>query len=914
MTALDSTAVRTVRSVCSYCGVGCGLVVRAQQGRVIGVAGDTEHPANRGGLCSKGRSIGETLITGDRALHPMRRPLDGAGGFDRLSPWQRVSWPDALREAAIRLRALQQRHGKDSVFFYLSGQLLTEDYYVANKLVKGFLGTNNVDTNSRLCMASASVAYEMAFGSDGPPGCYDDFDHARSVLFIGSNAAETHPILFGRLLQARARTGARWVVVDPRRTATAEAADVHLNITPGSDVALLLAMFNVCITESLVDARYVRAHTAGFDAAAEVARDWPAQRAAETCGVDSELIERAARVVWSSPAALSLWCQGMNQSSAATDKNLALLNLHLATGQIGRPGAGPFSLTGQANAMGGREVGGFATKLAAHRRLDDPAARLLVQNHWGCGPLDAHPGLTAVELVDGLLDGRVRAVWIAGSNPVVSLPDAERARAALQRAEFVVVQDLYHPTDTSLLADLVLPAAAWGEKTGTMTNSERRVTLAEAAVPPRGEAREDWRIFAGLAGELGHRAAFTYRNAADVFDEHAALTKGSTCDMSGLSHDRLARDGPMQWPCLDSSHPGLERRYTDGVYATADGRARLHATPFRAPAEVPDALYPLRLTTVRTPDAWHTLTRTGKVAGLRGGSDRPTIAVHPEDASRAGLGDGDAVELVSRRGRWRGYARCTDEVPRGSVSASFHWPSLRDARAGANLVMPAALDPRSKQPELKHATVRLVRALPLDHILVIGGPGAKALARAMSEEGCGAADVRTWSTLPPAGAAWCVVADESADWEQWRLAARLPSPVVVDAGARIVGRECGHAVGAPIRTTGGLRVTDDPQRQAAAILAGGASGPRALATSGVRAEGERCTFVAGEPDDQAGDDEQGVRLLSRRDGRAGFSVTWRLAGGQVLGVTASGPRDAVQEVARAWDADLSPEELVHGPT
>ena len=912
MTALTSTAVRTVRSVCSYCGVGCGLVVRSHQGRVLGVSGDTDHPANRGGLCSKGRHIGETLVTGDRALHPMRRPLDGGRGFDRLSSWQRVSWPEALRDAAQRLRALQERHGKDSVFFYLSGQLLTEDYYVANKLVKGFLGTNNVDTNSRLCMASASVAYEMAFGSDAPPGCYDDFEHARSVLLIGSNAAETHPILYGRLLQARARTGARWVVVDPRRTATAAAADVHLNITPGSDVALLLAMFNVCIGESLVDVRYVRAHTAGFDAAAEVAREWHPQRAAAECGVAAELIERAARIVWSSPAALSLWCQGMNQSSAATDKNLALLNLHIATGQIGRTGAGPFSLTGQANAMGGREVGGFATKLAAHRRLDDPVARLLVQNHWGCGPLESQPGLTAVELVDALLDGRVRAVWIAGSNPVVSLPDAERARAALQRAEFLVVQDLYHPTDTSLLADLVLPAAAWGEKSGTMTNSERRVTLADAAVPPPGEAREDWRIFAGLGVELGHRAAFMYRNAADVFDEHAALTKGSTCDMSGLSHDRLRRDGPLQWPCPHPAHPGLERRYTDGAYATADGRARLHPTPFRAPAEVPDAAYPLRLTTVRTPDAWHTLTRTGKVAGLRRGAERPTVAVHPDDASRAGVCDGDAVELVSRRGRWRGYARCADEVPRGTLSASFHWPSLRDARAGANLLMPAALDPRSRQPELKHATVRLVRALPLDRIVVIGGAGANALAAAMSKQGCSGAEARPWSTLPPAGGAWCVVADESVDWEAWRVAARLPSPVVVDAGGRIVGRDCGHAVGTPIRTTGGLRVTDDPQQQAAAILTGGAAGPRALATAGMRAEGARCTFIAGEPEDQPGDDEQGVRLLSRRDGSAGFHVTWRLAGGQVLGVSAAGPRGAIEEVARAWEADLSPEELVHG--
>ena len=911
MTTVEDTATRDARSVCSYCGVGCGLVVRARQGRVVSVAGDADHPANRGGLCNKGRRIAETLITGDRVLHPMRRPTDASGRFDRLSPWEPVTWPVALDDAAQRLRALQERHGKDSVHFYLSGQLLTEDYYVANKLVKGFLGTNNVDTNSRLCMASASVAYEMAFGSDGPPGCYEDFEHARSVLFIGSNAAETHPILFGRLLQARARTGARWVVVDPRRTATAEAADVHLAITPGTDVALLLAMLNVCIGESLIDSRYVRAHTAGFDAAAAVAREWSAARAAEVCGVDGELIGRAARIVWSSPAALSVWCQGMNQSSAATDKNLALINLHLATGQIGRPGAGPFSLTGQANAMGGREVGGFATKLAAHRRLDDAGARRLVQNHWGSGAIDSQPGVTAVELVDALLDGRVRAVWIAGSNPVVSLPDSERAYAALRRAEFIVVQDLYHPTDTSVLADLVLPAAAWGEKTGTMTSSERRVTLAEAAVPPPGEARDDWRIFAGLGAALGHRGAFTYRNSADVFDEHAALTGGSTCDMSGISHERLRREGPLQWPCPSSTHPGLARRYTDGLFGTTDGRARFHATQYRAPAEEPDASYPLRLTTVRTPDAWHTLTRTGKVAILRRGEDRPVVAVHPEDASRANVGDGDAVVLLSRRGRWRGYAQLTAAVPQGTLATSFHWPSLRDAGGGANRVMPAALDPRSKQPELKHASVRLVRALPLDNIVVIGGEGARALVAALREHGCDAVP-RPWTERPPEGAVWCVVAEPCAEWEGWRRAARLPSPLYVDAGARIVGHDGGHAVGTPVVTTGGLRVSDDPQRQARAILSGGSGGPRALATARVHVDGDRSGFTAGEPCEQPTDEEQGIRVLRQRDGSSDFMATWRLAGGQLLGVAASGPCRAVESVASAWEADLSPEELLHG--
>lgn len=912
MTRLATPAARDVRSVCSYCGVGCGLIVRTQRDRVISVAGDSDHPANRGGLCSKGRSIADTLVSGDRVLHPLRRPSDSEGRFDRLQDWKRVTWADAVADAARRLRAVQQQHGKDAVFFYLSGQLLTEDYYVANKLVKGFLGTNNVDTNSRLCMASAAVAYEMAFGSDGPPGCYDDLEHAQSVLFIGSNAAETHPILFGRLLQARERTGARWVVVDPRRTATAEAADIHLAITPGSDVALLLAMLDACVRDGLVDSGYVRRHTAGFDDAAAIASQWSAEVAAPACGVDAQLIRRAARMVWSSPAALSLWCQGMNQSSAATDKNLALINLHLATGQLGRQGAGPFSLTGQANAMGGREVGGFATKLAAHRRLDGAGARQEVQRHWGSGPIAARPGVTAVELVDALLEGRVRAVWIAGSNPVVSLPDAGRARAALQRAEFVVVQDLYHPTDTSLLADLVLPAAAWGEKTGTMTSSERRVTLADAAVSPPGEALEDWRIFAALGAELGHRAAFTYRNAADVFDEHAALTRGSTCDMSGLSHERLRRDGPRHWPCPSGAHPGVERRYTDGHFATADGRARFHPTPYREPAEVPDAVYPMRLTTVRTLDAWHTQTRTGKVARLRRAADRPLLAVHPGDAARAGVADGDAVELVSRRGTWRGRVECSPEVRPGTVAASFHWPSLRDAAAEVNALMPAALDPRSLQPELKHAAVRLERAASFDRFVVIGGDDARALAAALAAHGCRGTTVVSWTAPPPPDAPWCVVAEQSPAWEAWRREAGLATPLLVDAGARIIGRPRAHAVGIGVVTTGGLRVTDDPERQAAAILSGGFRGPRALARSTWLSRPDGCTFSAGEPDARPDDAEQGIRLIRVTDGRTGFDVAWRLAAGQVLGVTATGPRDAVTPVAEAWHRDVSPEELMHG--
>ncbi|MDP9433682.1 MAG: molybdopterin-dependent oxidoreductase, partial [Actinomycetota bacterium] len=527
-------------TLCPYCGTGCGLAVSVKDGRVARVAGDRRYPVNRGRTCRKPTELASAVHAADRATVPLLRS-------SRDLPFAEASWDDALGTVAGRLRRIVAESGPDAVAFYVSGQLLTEDYYAACKLAKGFLGTNNVDSNSRLCMSSAVAGYTGAFGSDGPPPAYADLDLADCLLLLGSNAAACHPILWGRIRDRQA-AGARVIVADPRVTPTAQAADLHLPVRPGTDLPLLNALLHVVERDGLLDTGFVRARTSGFEDALEVARLWPPARASEVCGVPPADIERAAEWFGAAGAAMTLWSMGANQSTVGTLKNRALINLCLATGNLGRPGAGPLSLTGQPNAMGGREVGGLAHLLPGYRRVDDAAHRAEVAVHWGLPPeaLSGVPGLSATEVVDGLLDGRVRAVLVAATNPVVSLPDGGRVREAFERAELLVVQDCHHPTETSALAHAVLPSAAWPEKDGTMTNSERRVGLVRKLVDPPGEARPDWRIYAGLAAALGHRDAFAWPSGAAVYDEWAALTAGRPCDVTGVSHERLRREGSVQ--------------------------------------------------------------------------------------------------------------------------------------------------------------------------------------------------------------------------------------------------------------------------------------------------------------------------------------------------------------------------------
>ncbi|MFC3550507.1 molybdopterin-dependent oxidoreductase [Lysobacter cavernae] len=714
------------RSTCCYCGVGCGVVIEAEHdadgnARIIGIEGDKEHPANFGRLCSKGRNLPQT------ARSPHGRVLMPELRHQRHEARHRVDWAVALDTVADRLADIVQQHGPDAVAFYISGQLLTEDYYVFNKLAKGLLGTNNIDTNSRLCMSSAVTGYKLALGADGPPTCYEDLELAKTVLFAGSNAAYAHPVLFRRLEEARERDpDVRWIVIDPRRTDTAAVADLHLAIQPGTDVALFNGMLHHLVWEGLVDSEYIKAHTEGFAGLKQLLRDYTPRMAAELCGIAVADLVQAAEWFGRSPAALSLYCMGLNQSAHGTDKNLALIHLHLATGQIGRPGAGPFSLTGQPNAMGGREVGGMATMLAAHREIGDAQHRAEVEALWSlpAHSLSAKPGLAAVELFEAVRSGKVKAVWIACTNPVHSMPDIGRVREALQRAQYVVVQEAFADTDTVPYADVLLPAASWGEKEGTVTNSERRISRVRRAVPAPGQAQPDWWIANEVARRIEARLAspgaaplFDFDGTAAIFDEHRRLTVGRDLDIGGLDYAVLESQGPQQWPFPAGAQGGQPRRYEDGVFATANGRARFHVTPYKPVAEPVSARYPLRLLTGRLRDQWHGMSRTGRVPGLFAHSPEPGLRMNPGDAARRGLRAGELVRIASKRGELVLPLELSDEVGSGTVFAAMHWSGQHLSSGGINEVSQPAFDARSLQPELKHAAVRVEKAAFGWHLL-----------------------------------------------------------------------------------------------------------------------------------------------------------------------------------------------------
>ena len=708
------------RSTCCYCGVGCGVLIETEEThagkRIVGIQGDPDHPANFGRLCTKGRALPATMQSAfGRALHPELRTLrtaEHAGG-----PRQRVSWDVALEVVADKLTNIVREHGADAVAFYLSGQLLTEDYYVFNKLAKGLIGTNNVDTNSRLCMSSAVSAYKSAFGADGPPTCYEDLEAAKTVLFAGSNMAYAHPVLFQRLQAARERDPEiKWIVIDPRRTDTAAMADLHLAIQPGTDVALFNGMLHHLMWEGLIDTGYIAAHTENFGALKEVLREYTPRAAAELCGIPLADLILGAEWFGRSPASLSLYCMGLNQSSQGTDKNLALINLHLATGQVGRPGAGPFSLTGQPNAMGGREVGGMATTLAAHRDIENPADRAELEQLWQlpAGSLSARPGLAAVEMFEAVRNGRIKAVWIVCTNPVHSMPNIDVVRQALSNAELVIVQDAFVGTDTVPYADVLLPASSWGEKSGTVTNSERRISRVRAAVDAPGEARADWWIANEVAKRMEARLAppgapklFAFQDLSEIFEQHSRLTVGRDLDIGGLSYPVLEAQGPQQWPFPKGCERGDARRYTDGRFATASGRARFHATSYKPVADAISARYPLRLITGRLRDQWHGMSRTGRAVSSFAHAPAPKLTMHPDDAARRGLKEGDLVRVASKRGSLSLQLTIADDVSSGSVFAAMHWNAQFMANGGANEVTIAAVDPKSFQPELKHAAVRV---------------------------------------------------------------------------------------------------------------------------------------------------------------------------------------------------------------
>ncbi len=687
----------TTRTACPYCGVGCG-VAGVAEGRSLSVTGDPAHPANLGRLCSKGSALGSTVGLEGRLLHPTI-----AG--------RRASWTDATRLVARRFSEAVARHGPDSVAFYVSGQLLTEDYYVANKLMKGFIGSGNIDTNSRLCMASAVVAHKLAFGADLVPGCYEDLDLADLVVFSGHNAAWTHPVLFRRMEAARTR-GQRHVVLDPRLTDTAEGCDLHLPLAPQTDVRLWNGLLADLLRRGAVDRRYVAAHVSGFaDVEAELARaDQSIHAVAADCGVPAADLETFYRLFAETPRTVSLFSMGANQSAQGVDKGSAIINVHLATGRIGKPGACPFSITGQPNAMGGRETGGMATTLAGHMDFDD-VARARVQRFWGAPTMAGAPGLKAVDLFEAVREGRIKALWVMATNPAVSLPDAGRVREALERCPFVVVSDCMDETDTSAFAHVKLPALAWGEKSGTVTNSERRISRQRPLFPAPGEARADWRIVADVATAMGFEG-FGWNTPAQVFREWARLTAyendGRVLNLgplAGITPDAYEALEPVQWPVTAAG--GTSRLFTDGRFQTADGRARMVPVAARGPAEALDAAYPLALNTGRVRDHWHTLTRTGLAPELCRHAPEPYVELHPADAEPLGVADGRLTRIQTRQGEAVAVARVTDRQRPGAIFMPLHWTEAYAPQGRANPLVAARVDSRSGQPEFKHTPARV---------------------------------------------------------------------------------------------------------------------------------------------------------------------------------------------------------------
>ncbi|QOV34951.1 bifunctional nitrate reductase/sulfite reductase flavoprotein subunit alpha [Streptomyces ferrugineus] len=710
----STTSTTQVRSVCTYCGVGCGILLDVGTGpdgrrTVLKASGDKAHPANAGRLCTKGATTAEmlaapgrlttALVRGDRGEEPVPAPT-----------------ADAIAETARRLRAIIDEHGPDAVAFYVSGQLSLEAQYLANKLAKGFVRTNQIESNSRLCMASAGAGYKLSLGADGPPGSYEDFDKADVFLVIGSNMADCHPILFLRMME-RVKAGAKLIVVDPRRTATAAKADLFLQIRPGTDLALLNGLLRLLVENGHTDPDFITAHTEGWEAMPEFLADYPPEAVAEITGLAEDDLRTAARLIGEAGEWTSCWTMGLNQSTHGTWNTNALVNLHLATGAICRPGSGPFSLTGQPNAMGGREMGYMGPGLPGQRSVLVDAERAFVEELWELPPGTVRAdgvGKGTVEMFRKMADGEIRACWIICTNPVASVANRRTVIEGLEAAEFVVTQDVFGETETNAYADVVLPGAMWTEGEGVFVNSERNLTLTRAVADPPGEAMADWRIIAAVACAMGYEKGFSYDSAEDVFEEiRRAWNPVTGWDLRGVSYERL-RDTPVQWPAAEVDGPERNPiRYVDADgglrFPTASGRAVFHARPHMPAAEMPDDDYPFVLNTGRVQHQWHTLTKTAKVAKLNKLNPGPFVEVHPRDARELGIADGDRVEVASRRGRAVLPAVVTERVRPGGAFAPFHWNDLFGEYLSVNAVTSDAVDPISFQPEFKVCAVSLAK-------------------------------------------------------------------------------------------------------------------------------------------------------------------------------------------------------------
>lgn len=700
----------TIKTTCAYCGVGCGIeatVTDAEQHQVT-ITGDESHPSNFGKLCSKGAALGDTVSLEGRLLYP---EVNG----------QHCDWDTALDHVADGFSRIIAEHGPDAVAFYVSGQLLTEDYYVANKLMKGFIGSSNIDTNSRLCMSSAVVGYKRAFGSDTVPCNYEDLERADLITLAGSNAAWCHPILFQRIRAAKEKNPQlKIVVIDPRKTASCDIADLHLPVKPGSDAMLFNGLLAYLQDQDCLDPAYIEQYTHGFSEALSAAKNSAPDIAsvAQACAVSEHSVRQFYDWFGQQEKALTIYSQGINQSSSGTDKCNAIINCHLASGKIGKQGMGPFSFTGQPNAMGGREVGGLANVLAAHMDLDNPEHIDCVSRFWGAEHISGKQGLKAVDMFDAIYDGKIKAIWIMATNPVVTLPDADKIKQALQRCELVVVSDCIENTDTGDLADVKLPASGWSEKDGSVTNIERRISRQRALFPAAGESRPDWWIICQVAERLGFAKQFAFANSAEIFREHAALSSFENnpqqllrdYDLSAFEeittqeYDQLQ---PVQWPVTKRQPQGTARMLTDNLFFTPDRKANFIAITPRPPENALNSDYPLTLNTGRLRDQWHTMTRTGLSAKLNMHKPEPFVEIHPDDANLHKMQDQSLATVSSQWGSMLARVDITDTQQAGSLFIPMHWSKQFSSQGRVCAVVNPVVDPLSGQPESKQTPVNI---------------------------------------------------------------------------------------------------------------------------------------------------------------------------------------------------------------
>jgi assimilatory nitrate reductase catalytic subunit len=743
---------KEVKTTCPYCGVGCGVIAKIEDSGTVSVKGDPDHPANLGRLCSKGSALAETIDLDGRLLYPQ---VNG----------ERVEWDNALDLVASKFSDAIAEHGPDSVAFYVSGQLLTEDYYVANKLLKGFIGSANIDTNSRLCMSSSVAGHRRAFGSDTVPGLYEDLFLADLVILTGSNLAWCHPVIYQRLAAAKAeRPQMRIVVIDPRRTMTCDIADLHLAICPDGDVALFTGLLGHLAKGHVIDRAYVESFTNGFKEATQSATGFTSDNISEATGLSTAELTRFYDLFENTEKVVTCYSQGVNQSASGTDKVNAIINCHLATGRIGKSGMGPFSLTGQPNAMGGREVGGLANMLAAHMDIESAEDRHRVQRFWGSPAIATKPGLKAVDLFKAVAEGRIKALWIMATNPVVSMPDASAVEAALKICPFVVVSDMSGTTDTARYAHVLLPSLGWGEKDGTVTNSERRISRQRGYLHAPGEATADWWQLSEVGQRMGFADAFDYAGPTDIFAEHAELSafenEGSR-DFDIGAYSTLTQsdyDGmiPFNWPQPAAGQRETTRFFADGKFYHADGKARF-INPALPQTRQTSADYPLTLNTGRIRDQWHTMTRTGKSARLSSHIAEPFVELHPRDAFDMGIESADLTEIESPLGKIVVRALVTDRQARGNVFVPMHWNDQFAANARVDKLIPPMTDPFSGQPASKNVAVTARRF------------EAKAYAFAVTQKKPKGLDCAYWALAKADGGYRLEMAFEEVpeDWMSW---------------------------------------------------------------------------------------------------------------------------------------------------